>query len=140
MHHDHDLSAPFASGSIRHDAFLILPASASTVGKIAAGIADTLITRAAMVAMKERMPLVIGLRETPLSTITLEALRTLPRVTQNTRHICIEGWDVIGSFGGVRLADLLTWVGAAPRARFVEIACADDYYESLDMAAARHPR
>ena len=77
VHPDHDLSAPFASGSIRHDAYFILPASASTVGKIAAGIADTLITRAAMVAMKERMPLIIGIRETPLSTITLEALHKL---------------------------------------------------------------
>ena len=74
---DHDLSAPFASGSIRHDGCLILPASASTVGRIAAGIADTLITRMAMVALKERMPLVLGLRETPLSTITLEALHKL---------------------------------------------------------------
>lgn len=74
---DHDLSAPFASGSIRHDACLILPASASTVGKIAAGIGDTLITRAAQVALKERMPLVVGIRETPLSTITLEALHRL---------------------------------------------------------------
>ena len=77
VHPDHDLSSPFASGTNRHDAFVILPASASTVGKIAAGIADTLITRAAMVAMKERMPLVIGIRETPLSTITLEALHKL---------------------------------------------------------------
>jgi flavin prenyltransferase len=74
---DADLSAPFASGSIRHDACLLLPASASTVGKIAAGIGDTLITRAAQVALKERMPLIIGVRETPLSTITLEALHKL---------------------------------------------------------------
>lgn len=77
IHADHDLSAPFASGSIRHDACLILPASASTVGKIAAGIGDTLITRMAQVALKERMPLVVGLRETPLSTITLDALHRL---------------------------------------------------------------
>ena len=74
---DQDLSAPFASGSNRHDACLLLPASASTVGKIAAGIGDTLITRAAQVALKERMPLIVGVRETPLSTITLEALHKL---------------------------------------------------------------
>ena len=74
---DQDLSAPFASGSNRHDACLILPASASTVGKIAAGIGDTLITRAAQVALKERMPLIVGIRETPLSTITLDALHRL---------------------------------------------------------------
>jgi 4-hydroxy-3-polyprenylbenzoate decarboxylase len=77
IHPDHDLSSPFASGSVRHDACLILPASASTVGKIAAGIGDTLITRMAQVALKERMPLIVGLRETPLSTITLEALHKL---------------------------------------------------------------
>ncbi|MGH7724093.1 MAG: UbiX family flavin prenyltransferase [Candidatus Eiseniibacteriota bacterium] len=71
---DHDLSAPFASGSIRHDACLVIPASASTVGKIAAGIGDTLVTRAAQVALKERMPLILAVRETPLSTVTLEAL------------------------------------------------------------------
>ena len=70
----------------------------------------------------------------------LDALRALPRVTQNTRHICIEGWDVIGSFGGVRLADLLTFVGADSQARVLEVTCADDYYESLDMATARHPQ
>jgi 4-hydroxy-3-polyprenylbenzoate decarboxylase len=74
---DHDLSAPFASGSVRHDACLILPASASTVGKIAAGIGDTLITRMAQVALKERMPLIVGVRETPLSTVVLDALHRL---------------------------------------------------------------
>jgi DMSO/TMAO reductase YedYZ molybdopterin-dependent catalytic subunit len=71
---------------------------------------------------------------------TLRDLRVLARVRQNTRHICIEGWDVIGSFGGVRLADLLTLVGADSSARFLEVVCADDYYESLDMATARHPQ
>jgi DMSO/TMAO reductase YedYZ molybdopterin-dependent catalytic subunit len=69
---------------------------------------------------------------------TLRDLRALPRVRQNTRHICIEGWDVIGSFGGVRLSDALTLFGASPHARFLEVRCADDYYESLDMATARH--
>lgn len=69
---------------------------------------------------------------------TLHDLRVLPRVRQNTRHICIEGWDVIGSFGGIRLSDLLTLVGADQGARFLEITCADDYYESLDMLTARH--
>lgn len=70
----------------------------------------------------------------------LRELGGLPRTRQNTRHICIEGWDVIGSFGGVRLSDVLTLVGADLKARFLEIACADDYYESLDMATARHPQ
>ena len=68
----------------------------------------------------------------------LRDLRALPRARQNTRHVCIEGWDVIGSFGGTRLSDVLAFAGADPRARFVEVTCADDYYESLDMATARH--
>src|ERR1043166_5370096 len=38
---------------------------------------------------------------------TLDQLKTLPRVTQNTRHVCVEGWDVVGNFGGVRVADFL---------------------------------
>ena len=69
---DDDLSAPFSSGSTPFDALVILPCSASTMAKIACGFADTLLTRAAAVALKERRRLIIGLRETPLSTIALE--------------------------------------------------------------------
>jgi 4-hydroxy-3-polyprenylbenzoate decarboxylase len=68
---DSDLAAPFSSGSQRYDALVVVPCSVSTMGKIAAGIADTLITRAAEVALKERMRLVLCVRETPLSTIAL---------------------------------------------------------------------
>jgi DMSO/TMAO reductase YedYZ molybdopterin-dependent catalytic subunit len=71
---------------------------------------------------------------------TLDHLRRLPNVVQNTRHICIEGWDVIGNYGGVRVADFLAYVGADPYARYLEVSCADDYYESIDMASARHPQ
>jgi 4-hydroxy-3-polyprenylbenzoate decarboxylase len=76
---DDDLAAPFASGSNRYDAFVVVPCSISTVAKIAAGIADTLITRAAAVALKERMRLVLCVRETPLSTIALENMAKLSR-------------------------------------------------------------
>jgi 4-hydroxy-3-polyprenylbenzoate decarboxylase len=69
---DDDLTAPTASGSNRFDAFVIIPCSTSTVGKIASGIGDTLITRTAQVALKERYKLILCVRETPLSTITLE--------------------------------------------------------------------
>jgi len=69
---DEDLTAPTASGSNRFDAFVILPASTSTIGKIASGLGDTLITRTAQVCLKERIPLIICVRETPLSTLTLE--------------------------------------------------------------------
>jgi DMSO/TMAO reductase YedYZ molybdopterin-dependent catalytic subunit len=67
-------------------------------------------------------------------------IRTLPEVTQNVRHVCVEGWDVIGHFSGVRLGDFLNMIGADPTARFVNVECADDYYETLDMATATHPQ
>jgi DMSO/TMAO reductase YedYZ molybdopterin-dependent catalytic subunit len=70
----------------------------------------------------------------------LEQIQALPRVRQNTRHVCVEGWDVIGRFGGARLSDFLNLIGADTSARFLTVACADDYYESLDMATALHPQ
>jgi 4-hydroxy-3-polyprenylbenzoate decarboxylase len=76
---DSDLAAPFASGSNRHDGLVLLPCSISTLGKIASGIGDTLVTRAAQVALKERMRLIVGIRETPLSTIALENALSLSR-------------------------------------------------------------
>ena len=69
---DDDLAAPFSSGSTPFDALVILPCSVSTMAKIACGLGDTLLTRVAQVALKERRKLIIGLRETPLSTIHLE--------------------------------------------------------------------
>jgi DMSO/TMAO reductase YedYZ molybdopterin-dependent catalytic subunit len=71
---------------------------------------------------------------------TLAQVQALPKITQNTRHVCIEGWDVIGRFGGVRLSDFLKVIGADTTSRFVYVECADDYYESLDMATALHPQ
>jgi DMSO/TMAO reductase YedYZ molybdopterin-dependent catalytic subunit len=70
----------------------------------------------------------------------IEQIQALPRMRHNTRHICVEGWDVIGRFGGARLSDFLSMIGADTSARFVCVACADDYYESLDMATALHPQ
>jgi len=76
---DSDLAAPFSSGSNRYDALVVIPCSVSTLAKIAAGIADTLITRAAQVAMKERMRIVLCVRETPLSTLALRNALELSR-------------------------------------------------------------
>lgn len=70
----------------------------------------------------------------------LPQIQSLPRVRQNTRHVCVEGWDVIGRFGGARLSDFLAMIGAETSARFITVACADDYYETLDMATALHPQ
>jgi DMSO/TMAO reductase YedYZ molybdopterin-dependent catalytic subunit len=71
---------------------------------------------------------------------TLDAIRALPKIVQNTKHVCVEGWSVIGNFGGTRASDLLDHIGADPSARYLEVECADDYYESLDMASVRHPQ
>jgi DMSO/TMAO reductase YedYZ molybdopterin-dependent catalytic subunit len=71
---------------------------------------------------------------------TLDQIKALPKLVQNTRHVCVEGWDVVGRFGGARLGDFLTMVGADRGAGFVAVTCADDYYESLEMASARHPQ
>jgi DMSO/TMAO reductase YedYZ molybdopterin-dependent catalytic subunit len=70
----------------------------------------------------------------------LEQIRALPAFRQNTRHICVEGWDVIGRFGGARLSDFLSMIGADTSAKFVSVECADDYYETLDMETALHPQ
>ncbi len=74
---EEDLSAPFASGSTPFDALVILPCSVTTMAKIACGIGDTLLTRAAEVALKERRKLILCVRETPLSTIALEQAHKL---------------------------------------------------------------
>ena len=76
---DRDLAAPFASGTNRYAAFVIVPCSVSTLAKIAAGIADTLVTRAAAVALKEHIRLVLCVRETPLSSIALRNALRLAR-------------------------------------------------------------
>ena len=70
----------------------------------------------------------------------LAQIQALPKVRQNTRHVCVEGWDVIGRFGGVRLSDFLNSAGADLNARFLTVECADDYYETIDMATALHPQ
>jgi DMSO/TMAO reductase YedYZ molybdopterin-dependent catalytic subunit len=82
---------------------------------------------------------VSGLVRRP-GALTLDAIVRLPKVVQNTRHVCIEGWDVIGNFGGARVSDVLALVGVDAGARFLEVTCADDYYETIDLASARHPQ
>ena len=64
----------------------------------------------------------------------------MPRRSQITEHICIEGWSAIGKFEGVPLAALLERVGADTRARYVALRCEDGYLTSIDMASALHPQ
>jgi 4-hydroxy-3-polyprenylbenzoate decarboxylase len=75
-----DYKAAFASGSAGWHAMAIVPCSMGTVGRIAHGTSETLLTRAADVMLKERRALVIVPRETPLSTLHLENLAALSRL------------------------------------------------------------
>jgi len=72
-----DYFTPPASGSFRHDGMVIVPCSMGTAGRIANGISDDLITRAADVCLKERRPLIVVPRETPWNLIQLRNLTKL---------------------------------------------------------------
>lgn len=71
---------------------------------------------------------------------TLARLRSLPQVSQVTRHICVEGWSAIGKWGGAPFHVFLERIGADKRAKYVGFKCADKYYSSIDMATALHPQ
>lgn len=71
VYDDTDLAAPVSSGSVPTVGMVLLPCSSNTLGELAAGVASTLITRAAHCHLKERRPLICCLRETPLSLIDL---------------------------------------------------------------------
>jgi 4-hydroxy-3-polyprenylbenzoate decarboxylase len=77
VHRDSELDASIASGSYRLDGTVILPLSSGTLGALATGSARTLVHRAGAVALKERWPLILGFRETPLTVVHLENLRRL---------------------------------------------------------------
>ena len=74
---NNNLAARSASGSARFDAYIVCPASGTTIGKIANGISDNLATRSALVAMKERRKLILVPRESPYATPHLRAMANL---------------------------------------------------------------
>lgn len=88
LYAEDDFAIPFASGSNVPDAMIVSPCSMGTLGRIAHGVSSSVLTRCADVVLKERKPLVLVTRETPLSVIHLENMLTLARAGAHVLPAC----------------------------------------------------
>lgn len=88
LYAEDDFAIPFASGSNVPDAMIVSPCSMGTLGRIAHGVSSSVLTRCADVVLKERRPLVLVTRETPLSVIHLENMLTLARAGAHVLPAC----------------------------------------------------
>lgn len=112
-----DLNAPFASGSIPFDQYVVLPCSLTTLGRIANGIGENLVARVGEVALKENRRMILGLRESPLSAVALENALRLSRLGVTIMPLCppfyfktLSNEETIGRF----VDHILTTLNLAP--------------------------
>jgi 4-hydroxy-3-polyprenylbenzoate decarboxylase len=83
-----DLNAPFASGSVAFDRYVVVPCSLTTLARIATGLGENLIARTGEVALKENRRMLLGVRESPLSAVALENALKLSRLGVTIMPLC----------------------------------------------------